>query len=146
MKPVRISQKTITLSEGTTGYSIAALEGQSELMREHRKALDELKQIPEESARQFMATAGITMPWRKSLSSADDIFGNIRSIARSGPHTGTLYYLSFGKETVDAAESLYVVHVDNSGFRSELLVCRIADGSFLGYNAMGDVGKRLAIS
>lgn len=139
-----VAKSSIKLSPGR-GFDLATLKSQSDVMATHRNVLNELEAIPESVAREFLSSVGVEKPWRDPAQKADQVFSNIRSNALNGPNDGTFYYLSLGHGSASAKEAIYVVHKDHKGWSSELVVCRLLDGSFLGYNEIGGIGKRLGV-
>lgn len=141
-----VSTSTITLSPGR-GFDIQIILAQKNVMETQRKALRELKNIPDHIARRFFASIGIENPWQMPNHKVDHVFSNIRSDALNGPFEGKLLYLAIQPDSSQQnQEALYVVHNNNKGWISELVVCLLHDGSFLGYNHHGDIGKKLGIN
>lgn len=144
MQVTTVSKSSIKFSPGR-GFDLATLQSQKQVIATLRRALNELEAIPESLAREFLISVGVDKPWREPSERADQVFSNISSNALRGPCDGTIHYLSLGHRSASAKEAIYAVHKSDKNWVSELVVCRLPDGSFLGYNHIGDVGKRLSV-
>lgn len=129
-----VARQSIRLSDGRRGYGLGDLSSQSDLMRDQRLILEQLVGVPEASAKSFFQSLGISSPRSFAQSSVDHIFANLRSIAKRGPLDGEAVFFSLGGA---GKQFICVRHVDNSGFESALLACKLSNGSYLVYNTVG---------